>query len=261
MEEKKLYFFIVIVLLLIIFLVLSVFLLFNVSQKRILREVSKAQVRELEFSKMLLKNSIETQENERTRIARELHDGITSKLNVINLNINYLKGHLNTGDISVFNDIKQSVTESINLSREIAHDLIPPAFSKFGIKPALEDLSIMINRSDNLAMKIDIDHDWNVLPKMQLLHIFRIIQELVNNTVKHANATSITLKSELSPESIIVTYSDDGIGIKENNNKEDGIGIKNIKSRIKLLSAEILPNSENNETGYFTKFKIPYKNT
>ena len=261
MEEGNLFFLIVIVLILIGFLILSVLLLFSVSQKRILKEVSKAQQREIEFAETLLKNSIETQENERTRIARELHDGITSKLNVINLNFNLLKG--NNGDTqkeeAIFRDIKQSITESINLSREIAHNLIPPAFSKFGIQPAIEDIWLKINRIDNLSMQLDINHEWDALPKMELLHIFRIIQELVNNTLKHAEANNINLQSEIEGNCILISYSDDGKGFVQRPDQKDGIGLKNIKARLKLLNGEILPLGNEDLKGYLFKIKIPIK--
>jgi len=257
MEEKNLYFFIVIVLILIILLILAVLLLFSVSQKRILGEVSKAQAREIEFAEKLLKNSIETQENERTRIARDLHDGVTSKLNVINLNLNLLKSKIDIEEQTIFEDIKYSINESINLSREISHNLIPPSFSKFGIQSAIEDICIKVNRSSDIKINLEIEHDWSSLEKMQLLHIFRIFQELVNNTIKHSKGSKIQFKSYIDNDFIKMRYSDNGIGLKREDKKEDGIGTKNIKARLKLLSATETSDNLLKETGYIFIFKVP----
>lgn len=258
MEEKNLYFFIVIALILIALLVISVLLIFNVSQKRIINEISKAQAKELEFAQKLLKNSIETQENERTRIARELHDGITSKLNVINININLLKSKRENQESEILSDIKKSINDSINLSREISHNLMPPSFSKFGIQTAIDDVCLKVNRSRDIKISVDISHDWTLIPKMHSLHVFRIIQELISNTIKHATATSIQLNSFIENNVIIIDYHDNGKGVTHINDQVDGIGLKNIKARIKLLSASI-SNKETNTKGYNLKFIIPTK--
>ena len=227
-------------------LAMAIIILFNLSQKRILAEQKEAHDNELAFQKELLLSNIETQENERSRIARELHDDIGSKLNVINLNMRLLKGIIakNKDPEVVLDHINTAIKSSIERTREISHELMPPILTKFGIHSALNSLATSINRTGQLEMYLDIDEDWGPLEKMQELHIYRIIQELSTNTLKHAKAENITVESSVNNNVLKIVYSDNGVGIKDQVTFMTGMGISNINARSKLLNARSKLNTE-----------------
>lgn len=227
-------------------LAVAIIILFNISQRRILAEQQVAHENELEFQKELLKSNIETQEKERTRIARELHDDIGSKLNVINLNIRLLKGiYEKGGDPEVVLDhINTAMNSSIERTRDISHELMPPILAKFGVQSALSSLATSINRTGQLRVELEIEQEWPGLIKMKELHIYRIIQELTTNTLKHAKANNISIQSTVNNNELNITYSDDGVGIKDRVTFMNGMGISNINARSKLLNAQSNLNTE-----------------
>ncbi|NNE14521.1 MAG: hypothetical protein HKN51_06060 [Saprospiraceae bacterium] len=257
MVDSELYKLIVIAVVLMIVLVLFVLLIFSVSKRRILDEISKSQQKEIEFSKALLKNSIETLESERTRIARDLHDGVTSKLNVVNLNFNLLKAYdsPNAETAKLIESIHGSINESIDLTREISHNLISPSFTKFGIETALESLAVQVNQGNALSIELQLNHDWHLFSKMDQLHIYRIIQELVNNSIKHAEASKIEVSSIQKENEVSFAYVDNGKGLENHEEFESGIGIKNIKARLRLLGAHA--ESLTDQPGFHYNFIIP----
>lgn len=246
MENEGIFNIVLISTIVMICLALAIIILFNLSQRRILSEQTIAHENELAFQKELLSSNIETQEKERSRIARELHDDIGSKLNVVNLNIRLLKGIYEKGNDPevVLNDIKTAIKSSIERTREISHELMPPILTKFGIHSALNSFATSINRTGQIKVDLDIEEDWGALDKMKELHIYRIIQELTTNTLKHAKAKNITIKSKINNNELKIVYSDNGVGIKDEETFMTGIGISNINARSKLLHARSNLNTE-----------------
>ncbi|WP_235297970.1 sensor histidine kinase [Portibacter marinus] len=239
MKESQLTLFIIIVIIVMTLLIISIILFFNISQKRILAEKEKRHQQKMKFQKQLLAKNIETQEKERSRIARELHDDLSSKLNVVNLNVELLKLRGQNGDnAEILDMISQALTESIERSRKISHELMPPILEKFGLCEAIIDLARGINTSDQLLMQVNGKEILDNISGQNKLHIFRIVQELCNNTLKHAGADAITLDCVSKDGSVVITYSDDGIGIS-NGVKENGLGMMNIESRIQILHAHL----------------------
>ena len=227
-------------------LAVAIIILFNLSQKRILTEQAIAHENELAFQKKLLNSNIETQEKERTRIARELHDDIGSKLNVIGLNVRMLKSMYEKGKDPevVLDHINTALKSSIERTREISHELMPPILTKFGIHSALSSFATSIKRTGQIEISLDINEDWGTLDKMQELHIYRIIQELTTNTLKHAEAKNIFIESNVQNNELTLSYSDDGKGIKDKVTFLSGLGMSNINARTKLLNANSKLNTE-----------------
>jgi signal transduction histidine kinase len=182
-----------------------------------------------------------------------MHDAISSKLNVISLTTNLL---LENNDILEADrkslehilTINNTVLES---SRKIAHDLLPPVLEKFGLKVALEELF-----DDYMqASKLQILHDIKTLPglsHMEELHIFRIIQELINNALKHAQATQLKIDLFNTTNGINLTFSDNGKGFDQNKtNFKAGLGLQNLKSRAAILKCDLLIESSINNGSTF----------
>lgn len=258
MQENNIYLLIIIGFIIALFLLVSILLIFNLSKRRVLAEVTEKQKMDIEFQSQLLKNNIETQEKERARIAKELHDDIGSQLNVINLSCNVLENSVKSGndpDVHL-SQIRDSLKDCIGRIREISHNLFPPILEKFGLQSALQSLTIDINKTGQVKVNLEIGKDWGKLNLNQELNIYRIIQELISNTIKHAEANQIDITSELSQDDLTFTYMDDGKGFNKDLDKYKGMGLSNIRTRASLLNAK-LEMKNNTGKGVCIKLIIP----
>ncbi len=175
----------------------------------------------------VIKASIKGKDKERKRIAQELHDSIGGNLAAIKLKLN---NSVDTrGDyLSVLNNQIDDTYEQV---RNLSHNLIPKKFSKNNFCDILEEYINSIwgaNSSFMVYPRSEID----LLNENLQIEIFKIIQELATNTIKHAQATSIELQVNLVDKELNILFEDNGIGFNTKNHKE-GIGFENIKNRLK----------------------------
>lgn len=233
------------------FLVLVLFFYF--SRKKIVQiEVEKKNI-EIENQKKILQNTIETQEEERKRIAQDLHDDISSKLNIVSLNTHLLRTP-NLKDEEQ-NEITQNIIEltkkALENSRRIAHDLLPPVLEKFGLHSGIEELVFECNSSKSVTVEYFNSSTKESLESLSAgtqLHVFRILQELINNSLKHGKAKKITISLENISNQVKLLYQDDGLGFNRNDDEvKAGIGMSNIASRVTIINGESQIFSKPNE--------------
>lgn len=223
---------------------LSLVLFFYFSRKKILKKELEKKDLELWHQRQLLEATLLTQEQERQRIARDLHDDISSKLNVISLNAYLLTGKdLSKQDFDgISNNIINVTGAVLENSRRIAHDLLPPILDNFGLNAALEELCHSHSKGDILNISFDNPLGQSVFDDMDTknhLHIFRIVQELINNSMKHGKATVIHIGIAKQNGLCCIDYKDNGKGFEEGESqKKSGIGMKNIKSRTAFLGGQ-----------------------
>lgn len=257
MEGDSIVLYIIISILVSLLLALGVVWFLNQAQKKITKSRLKEQELKLEFQKKMLENTVRIKEQERKRISIELHDDVSSQLGIMNLNMHVLKKKMPEGHglADIIDQIEMSIKRSSERSRAISHELMPISFKKFGLHQALEELADSINVTGVLS--IEIDNDYLILHKddFKLLHIYRVIQELVNNTVKYAKAKNIAINFSPDSEGLIMTYSDDGVGCDLTIIKA-GLGLNNIKARASLLEGAIEFESELNN-GFQAVLKFP----
>ncbi|MBW1297185.1 sensor histidine kinase [Aquimarina litoralis] len=224
----------------------ALLLFFYFSNKKIIqKELEKANL-EISYQKDLLHSTIEVQEEERKRIAQDLHDAISSKLNVVSLSTNFLiDGNLEEDEKErTLQHILSVTTKTLESSRRLAHNLLPPILENFGLQAAIEELCDEFVCSQKIKINHQIVYT-NLLSKNNELHIFRIIQELLNNSVRHGKATNVTLDINEENEQLFINYSDNGTGFDMNTvSKNKGIGLKNIESRVEILEGELSYHSE-----------------
>jgi len=240
----------------IIFLVLittGLMLFFHYSRQKIVqKELEKAALK-LENQQKILQTSIAIQEAERKRISQDLHDAISSKLNIISLTTNVLliDKTMDTKQKSALKQILDITTNTLESSRKIAHDLMPPILDKFGLKVALEELFDDVSAHSG----IDIEHNVEELYRLNRtnqLHVFRIIQELINNSIRHGKADELVVYIEANPKGFMLRYQDNGIGFKVSEiSKKSGIGLQNINSRVKILNGTLKIESTKNTGSLF----------
>jgi signal transduction histidine kinase len=220
------------------FLILIVF--FYYSKKKIIKQELAKKDLELEHQKNLLQTVIVTQEEERKRIAQDLHDDISSKLNVVSLNSHLLKTpNLSEAEHSeIINNIINLTTNALENSRRIAHDLLPPVLEKFGLNSGIEELAAEFNSTKVVEVTFNSEISFDDYDFNYQLHFFRILQELLNNAVRHGKATNVSIAISNIESKNTCVVSDDGIGFNVNNVKR-GLGMQNIESRVDFLNGTI----------------------
>jgi signal transduction histidine kinase len=147
----------------------------------------------------------------------------------------------------------------MNDVRSISHNLIPKTFSEYGFLKSLEYYIIRLKDFNKIQVTLECQFWPNDLGHTFEITLFRILQELFQNTCKHAKASEISLQISITSNVLTIKYSDNGIGLHNLNTDSAGIGIKNIKSRTQLLGGEI--NLESTQDGGFSAlFNFNLKN-
>jgi signal transduction histidine kinase len=209
---------------------------------------------ELNNLDVFLKNNqlgslIRTLESDRKRIAHELHDDISSKLNVISLNCHLLKiPNLSPKESEeITQNIIEYTSRALNSSKKMAHSLLPPVLDKFGLHAGIEELCSELSNDESVAIQYENKLKFDFAENQSHIHVFRILQELLANSMQHGRASSISvLFDEINGKRACV-YSDNGIGFDLKQIKgHNGLGMKNIASRIAILEGSITIESELN---------------
>lgn len=219
-----------------------VILFFYFSRKKIIKNELEKKDLEIKHQKSLLRSIIITQEDERRRIAQDLHDDISSKLNIVSLNSHLLK----TPNLSVveFSEITDNIIDltkkALENSRRIAHDLLPPVLEKFGLHSGIEELVVEVTSGKTVKVDYQNKLKFDFEQTERHLHIFRILQELINNSMRHGKATHISIKFDTIEGRETCLYTDNGVGFDQKNAQcQKGLGMKNIESRVNFLNGDL----------------------
>ncbi|WP_395064026.1 sensor histidine kinase [Flavobacterium sp.] len=225
-------------------------LFFYFSRKKIIKKEIEKKNLEINHQKELLRSVILTQEAERKRIAQDLHDDISSKLNVVSLNTHLLKtpNLSETEFLEITNNITDLTVKALDNSRRIAHDLLPPVLEKFGLHAGIEELALEYNSTKSIDVQYKNELEFNEVDIDRNLHVFRILQELLNNSVRHGKASKVIIDFKNVDGINTCFYSDNGVGFDtKNENNLKGLGMKNIESRVNFLNGNFTINSKIND--------------
>lgn len=232
-------------------------------QRKVMRYNNQLKKLEEEKQQILLNASIRFQEEERNRIAADLHDDAGPLLATARLYLNEnLVNQEKAQQLQSIFSAKQILDDAILLIRNISHSLMPPTLKNFGLESAGTDLFQKIGASGSLNASARF-HDYRTRLKVdQELLVFRIIQELVNNILKHSNPGFIHLTQNVSANKMYFRIHHDGKGIvqadyEKLSHSALGLGLKNIASRIKVLSGRILFEIDPSQTYYKVTIEIP----
>lgn len=195
-----------------------------------------------EAEKMVIRSLIEGEDRERKRVAKEIHDSLGQNLTAASLNFGAIKNVIESLDETRGEKFRLGysfLNTAIEESRNIALNLMPKAIDDFGLIPSLQSLFIQIEKSGGLKITFYENLRNEVrLPRNVELNLYRITQEALNNTLKHAGASNIFVQLLLHKQEIIYTFEDDGKGFhfKNTTTESKGMGIKSINNRAMAMS-------------------------
>jgi signal transduction histidine kinase/Flp pilus assembly protein TadD len=214
------------------------------------------KVKQLEQEKQLIATQavLDGETIERTRLARDLHDGLGGMLSAVKYNLNdMMKGViLENADVTCFNKALNMLDDSISELRRVAHHMMPESLSRYGLKPAISDFcaSIPVAEFNYYGDETRVDAKLEVM-------IYRIIHELVNNALKHSGASHILVQIVQDSDSISLIVQDNGCGFDistesyhpypSKGGESKGMGLQNIRSRVESYKGVILIDSRKGE--------------
>ena len=227
---------------LLLFMIIAAFLLFYIrNQNMVWKQRRELQETQIIQQKELLNAVIDSQEIERKRIGQDLHDEIGGTLSAIKLMLNSLKNKLNEQQEEVLTDAKELIDKMIVDVRHISHDLSPPGLAVFGLFTTIEAFVNLINNTGQIKISLVHENDLEEieLPEKTSLALFRVLTQLVDNTIKHAQATEIKMLFSVDSANLSIVYQDNGKGFDmEVLKQRSGIGMQNIQSRLQMINAE-----------------------
>ena len=197
-----------------------------------------------------LSAAVRTLEMDRKRIAHELHDDLSSKLNVISLNCHLLKiPNLPPKDIEeITKNIIEYTSKALASSQRLTSSMLPPVLEKFGLDAGINEFCAAIIDESAVDIQYINNVEFDIKDNEKHIHVFRILQELLNNSIKHGKADSILIAFNEIDGKTICNYSDNGVGFDLKGLEcHQGLGMKNVASRIAILDASLVIESEINE--------------
>lgn len=217
-----------------IIIISSVILIFLLSGYFYVSYNRKSRKQQQYFSQQLIVSI----EEERNRIAKDLHDDIGQSLSAIKSSVHFLAAKSN--DIEKLNALELNIGSVIDQTRDISRKLYPSYLEKIGLVRSVARLMDDIQQNSNLVCSFEIDETVNNLSIDKLTHIYRIVQECVNNTIKHAEASALKVTIEKKDDDFMLIYQDNGKGITKNDIKNSGIGFMSLKERARILNGELI---------------------
>jgi len=207
--------------------------------------LQQQHISELEKEKQLLaaKAVLQGHAEERTRLAKDLHDGLGGILSSAKYSFSNMKENLiiTPENANAFDRSMAMLDKSISELRRVAHNLMPEALMQFGLDTALKDFCNSINQSGVIQLSYQsLEMDENSIPKNSSSAIYRIIQELVNNILKHANSQTALVQLIRRNNTLSITVEDNGKGFDKNIlQSSNGIGYPNLQNRVTYLGGTI----------------------
>lgn len=220
-------------------------------QRNIAKQKEAMQQAALEHNEQLLNTTLLSQEEERKRIGRDLHDDVGAALS--NLKMIIAQGGENNTERQ-----KPLIDNIISTVRNISHSLSPPGLDLFGLEFTLQEWFDSFNNGSHLQVHFTntIGPAIDQIDKQSALALFRVIQELLSNTLKHAAAKNVRIDFFSAGNVTGVTYTDDGKGFTNIAKKKSGMGMQNIEARLKMIGATFDIQTEPGK-GFTIKIVLP----
>ena len=228
-------------------------------QKRKNRYFKEKQEMETKFQAAILETQIEIQEQTLKNIAQEIHDNIGQVLILAKLNLNTFPPITDTDTASKVNDTKQLVSKAINDLRDLSRSLHGEKITELGLQESIVNELRILQNTGLYQTRLHLSGSKYRMPPQKEMVLFRIVQESVNNAIKHAHAKNIEISLLYEPSVFRLVVADDGNGFDESLLKgtDTGIGLKNMKNRAVLIGGTF---SINSSPGNGASIKVEIEN-
>lgn len=237
------------------------------------RKIAELQASQLEQSQQretmraeLFRRVVAAQESERQRIARDLHDETGQSLTAIGMGLRGLEGRLNTRNkeaLSTLHKLEMLTADSLKELQRLMTDLRPSHLDDLGLSAALRWYSARIQEHSSLSIRLDIHGDECDLDDAMKITIFRIIQESLNNIIKHSQATHVNIHLHFEEKNVRISVFDNGVGfdqdqVQQRRSSRPSLGLAGMEERAALLGGNVTVQSR---PGYGTEVEalIPYQ--
>ena len=230
-----------------LFLIVSIILYRYLSYNRLIAkqqaELDQHKIKELERNRRLvaMQAMIQGQEQERKRVARDLHDGLGGLLSTVKLKFDAVKAeHLSFGKSNAYQEGHELLDMACYEVRKIAHNMMPGTIAKFGLVAAIRDMCITLEKAQQMEVNFQTINFKQNLPEALSITIYRIVQELLNNVAKHAEASEVIVQLSCHHQKVHLIIEDNGIGFDvEAAYEKDGIGVSSVCSRVRYLNGHM----------------------
>lgn len=206
----------------------------------------------------LLRSSIHAQEEERRRIAQDLHDEVGSIISIMRMHLVMLEKQHAAGEGSLLaglQNTRQLSETALASIRSISHQLMPPQLASFGLIETLESVVEQIEKTGKITIQLHAPPSVTDLSWIVNLALYRIVMELINNTIKHADAKEIKIDIQCDNRYITCHYADNGKGLQEKDMNK-GLGYKSIEGRVSSLEGK-LEWGNHAAGGFYATIQIP----
>ncbi|MEC5144521.1 sensor histidine kinase [Chitinophaga sp. 212800010-3] len=223
-----------------------VIILVMLQQKQVIQHKLQIRDKDLQLQRERLIAVLQGQEQERKRIAEDLHDEVGAQLSVLKLNLGGLQPLLKTGNNEVerLKETKEFTDTIIQQLRFISQSLHPQALENLGLAHALDSFCNLMNKNKQVNIAFRTADRGQTVDKEKALNIYRVVQELINNILKHAAATEVQISYQTTPSLLTIAVEDNGNGalltsLPESQKKTGSLGLKNIESRLNIIGGSI----------------------
>ncbi|HRQ30618.1 MAG TPA: histidine kinase [Saprospiraceae bacterium] len=207
---------------------------------------------------------IKGQEEERHRLARDLHDGLGGMLSGLKYSLNNMSDHmvLQGGITDGFDNALQMLDQAITEMRKVAHNMMPESLIRFGLEATLRDYTEKLNKSIPMCIHYQ-SYNYKRVDQSIEINLYRIIQEVINNAIKHAKATDLFVQLDYIDDQLIIAMEDNGVGFDTSDkSKMNGIGLSNIANRVSYFNGIMeITSTPQKGTLVMIEFNLPKENT
>jgi signal transduction histidine kinase len=217
--------------------------------------IVRQQRRSIRLHKQSIYTEINTLEKERTRLAADLHDEVGPVLAAVKLKLNSLDIH-NDDDQAEVLKTNEQIDNLMRRMREISFDLMPNSLIRKGLPAAIREFVDYCSRSSSLQIHYHFDEI--PINQVQSINLYRIIQEIIHNTMKHSGATELSIDLKRKENNILLITNDNGAGFNYDDSatESSGLGLRNLLTRTELIGGKLFIESKKGKgTSYI--FEIP----
>ena len=237
---------------------IGVILLNQHFRKNLYKQKLEQEEIKIRHQQELLRSTIGAQEQERQRIANDLHDELGAMLSMARMQIKQLQKQQSLLGNTSLENLQEIVETSLASTKRICYQLMPPQLERYGLETSLEALAEQINAVEKTQAFITISDNFPRFSNAIELGLYRIVSELANNTLKHSGASELRVDVSTSADEITCRYRDNGIGIKPGANSK-GLGMRSLHARAEALGGSFVVSG--NTPGFNCIVRIPIKLT